>query len=152
MINKVRVRPGTPNDVPDLLRLIQELALYERAPDEVIVTEETLLADGFGEHPRFHLFVAELDHKVVGMALYYFAYSTWKGKYLYLEDLVVQENFRGKGIGKLLFEAVVEVAKTEKVKRMGWQVLNWNDPAINFYQAYGAELSDEWLNGRLFFD
>jgi GNAT superfamily N-acetyltransferase len=152
MINKVRVRPGTPNDVPDLLRLIQELALYERAPDEVIVTEETLLADGFGEHPRFHLFVAELDHKVVGMALYYFAYSNWKGKYLYLEDLVVQENFRGKGIGKLLFEAVVEVAKTEKVKRMGWQVLNWNDPAINFYQAYGAELSDEWLNGRLFFD
>jgi len=146
------IREGKPEDVPTLLALIKELAEYEKAPNEVVVTEEVLLNDGFGDRPYYHLIVAEWEGKVEGIALYYFAYSTWKGKYLYLEDFVVREDHRGKGIGKKLFEAVVDVAKREKVRRMGWQVLDWNEPAIRFYERYGAELSDEWLNGRLYFD
>lgn len=148
----LQIRKGTPKDVPVLLALIKDLADYERAPDEVIVTEEQLMKDGFGEHPFFRLMVAELNGDVIGIALYYFAYSTWKGKYLYLEDFIVREEHRGQGHGKALFEAVVEIAKAEKVKRMGWQVLDWNEPAIEFYKRYNADLSDEWLNGRLYFE
>ena len=148
----LQIRKGTPKDVPVLLALIKDLADYERAPDEVIVTEEQLMKDGFGEHPFFHLMVAELNGDVIGIALYYFAYSTWKGKYLYLEDFIVREEHRGQGHGKALFEAVVEIAKAEKVERMGWQVLDWNEPAIEFYKRYNADLSDEWLNGRLYFE
>ncbi|MEQ9187255.1 MAG: GNAT family N-acetyltransferase [Cryomorphaceae bacterium] len=146
------IRKGTPEDVPVLLRLIKELALYEKAPEEVIVTEQQLFADGFGPHPYYHLIVAELNSEIIGIAVYYFAYSTWKGKYLYLEDFVIAESHRANGYGKQLFDAVVKVAKEEKVKRMGWQVLDWNQPAIEFYKRYGADLSDEWLNGRLYFD
>ncbi|NQV53331.1 MAG: GNAT family N-acetyltransferase [Flavobacteriales bacterium] len=148
----LQIRKGSPEDVPVLLALIKDLADYERAPDEVIVTEEQLMSDGFGERPFFHLLVAELNEEVIGIALYYFAYSTWKGKYLYLEDFIVQEAHRGQGYGKALFDAVVENAKSEKVKRMGWQVLDWNEPAIEFYKRYNADLSDEWLNGRLYFE
>jgi len=145
---KLVIRKGTPDDVPSLLGLIKELAVYEKAENEVIVTEEILLKDGFGEQPLYHLAVAEYEGKVVGIALYYFVYSTWKGRYLYLEDFVVQELMRGKGIGKPLFDYVVNIAKTEGVKRM----LDWNEPAIRFYETYGADLSTEWLNGRLYFD
>jgi GNAT superfamily N-acetyltransferase len=148
----IHIRNGEPRDVPALLALIKELAHYERALDEVVITESQLLRDGFGDQPLFALIVAEVDGAVEGIALYYFAYSTWKGKYLYLEDLVVRETFRGKGIGKQLFEAVVNVARKEKVKRMGWQVLDWNKPAIKFYESYGADLASEWLNGRLYFE
>lgn len=149
---QLTIRKGQPADVPALLELIKELAIYEKAENEVIVTEEILLKDGFGPHPLYHLVVAEYEGKVVGIALYYFAYSTWKGRYLYLEDFVVKESMRGKGIGKPLFQFVVEIAKSEGVKRMGWQVLDWNEPAIRFYETYGADLSSEWLNGRLYFD
>ncbi len=132
--------------------MIKDLAAYEKEPDAVVVTEEQLLQDGFSAHPLFHLKISEADGEVMGMALYYFAYSTWKGKYLYLEDFYVDPEFRGQGAGKLLFEAVIEEAKRSKVRRMGWQVLDWNEPAIKFYQRYRADLSDEWLNGRLYFD
>ncbi|MEX2595441.1 MAG: GNAT family N-acetyltransferase [Salibacteraceae bacterium] len=146
------LREGRPEDVPQLLRLIKALAIYEKAENEVIVTEAQLLNDGFGENPLFHLMVAESDKTVIGIALYYFAYSTWKGKYLYLEDFVVDERHRGKGIGKQLFESVINKAKEHKVKRMGWQVLDWNEPAIRFYEHFDADLSSEWLNGRLYFE
>lgn len=148
----IQIRKGTEQDVPRLLQLIRELAIYEKAPDEVVVTEEQLLKDGFGAHPYYELLVAQLGEEVIGIALYYFAYSTWKGKYLYLEDFIVEENHRGKGYGRLLFEAVVEKARESKVRRMGWQVLDWNEPAIEFYKKYNADLSDEWLNGRLYFE
>ena len=150
--NNLIIRKGTPHDVSSLLNLIKELAIYEKAEDEVIVTEETLLKDGFGETPLYHLAVAEYEGEVMGIALYYYAYSTWKGRYLYLEDFVVKEAMRGKGIGKPLFKYVVDIDKAEGVKRMGWQVLDWNEPAIRFYETYGADLSTEWLNGRLYFD
>ncbi|MDA9266855.1 GNAT family N-acetyltransferase [Salibacteraceae bacterium] len=151
-VNNLIIRKGTQQDVPSLLSLIKELAIYEKAENEVIVTEEILIRDGFGEHPLYQLAVAEYEGSVLGIALYYFAYSTWKGRYLYLEDFVVKEEMRGKGIGKPLFQFIVNIAKEEGVKRMGWQVLDWNEPAIKFYETYGADLSSKWLNGRLYFD
>lgn len=151
-MDEIKVRQGRPDDVPDLLQLIKELAVYEKEPDAVVIDEQTLLEDGFGEHPAFGFLVAELDGKVEGIALYCYPYSTWKGKYLYLEDLVVRESARGKGLGKMLFEAIIQKGKDEGVKRLGWQVLDWNEPAIRFYEKYGADLSSEWLNGRLYFD
>lgn len=149
---EVIIRKGTKQDTADLLQLIQELADYEKAPNEVIVTEEQLDKDGFEGHADFEFLVAEVDGKVEGIALYFYAYSTWKGKYLYLEDLVVREDKRQYGLGTKLFLAVKELAEKAGVKRMGWQVLDWNEPAIKFYQKHGAELSSEWLNGRFHFE
>ena len=146
------IREGRKEDVADLLRLIRELAAYEKEPDAVVVTEEILLEDGFGPHPAFGFLVAERNGAVLGIALYCYPYSTWKGRYLYLEDLVVDQGARGMGVGSLLFEAIVEKARSEGVKRLGWQVLDWNEPAIRFYKKYGADLSSEWLNGRLYFE
>lgn len=147
----VLIREGKREDVADLLRLINQLADYEKALHEVEITEEQLLEDGFGENPIYELIVAELDQKVVGIALYYYKYSTWKGKCLYLEDFVVDEAFRKHGIGSKLFKAVRAVAQKKYVKRMEWQVLEWNEPAINFYKKEAAELDAEWLNGRLYY-
>jgi len=146
------IRDGRSEDCAEVLRMIKDLAAFEKEPNAVIVTEDQLKRDGFSEHPRFHLKVAQVNEGVVGMALYYFAYSTWKGSYLYLEDFYVDPAYRGKGIGKALFESVIDVAKASKVKRMGWQVLDWNETAIAFYKRYDADLSDEWLNGRLYFE
>lgn len=144
----VIVRKGTQDDVPRVLELIQELATYEKAPNEVTITLEELTNDGFGENPIYSLFVAELNNKVEGIALYYEKYSTWKGRCLFLEDIIVTESLRGKGIGSLLFEEVIKVAQARNSARMEWQVLDWNEPAINFYKKYSAELDGEWLNGK----
>ena len=143
------VRIGTKEDIPQVLSLIKELAEYEKAPHEVTVSLEELIEDGFGEHPIYGLFVAELEGRVIGIALYYEKYSTWKGRSLFLEDIIVTEKMRGTGIGSQLFEAVIGVAKAINSARMEWQVLDWNEPAIAFYKKYNANLDDEWLNGKL---
>lgn len=137
-------------DLPAVLALIQELAVYERAPDAVTNTLADMQRDGFGPQPIFGFFVLEdgAGH-IVGLALFYTAYSTWKGRMLYLEDLVVTEAARRGGYGRQLFDAVVAEARATGAKRLKWQVLDWNEPAINFYKKLGAELDGEWLNGNL---
>ncbi|MCC9135830.1 GNAT family N-acetyltransferase [Pontibacter silvestris] len=142
----VTVRKGTESDLPQVLALIQELAEFERAPNEVTNTLEDMQRDGFGENPIFSFFAAETAEGIVGIALYYTAYSTWKGKTLYLEDLVVTERLRRSGIGRKLFNAVAQEAKKTGMKRFRWQVLEWNEPAIAFYKKIGADLDGEWFN------
>lgn len=145
------IREGNKEDIPALLKLIQELAVFEKEPDAVVVTEAELLADGFGKNPLYGLYVAELDGEVVAISLYYYRYSTWKGKCLYLEDLIVTEKHRGKGIGKAMFEKTIQKAKEAKCRKMSWQVLDWNTPAIKFYEDFDATLDPDWLNGYLDF-
>lgn len=149
---EVQIRKGEIKDMPEVLKLIKQLAVYEKAPDEVETTVEELVEDGFGSKPIFDVIVAEANNNVVGFALYYTSYSTWKGKALYLEDFIVDEPYRKYGIGKKLFDEVLKVAKKRNVRRMEWQVLDWNEPAINFYKKYNATLDGEWFNGRLFYD
>jgi GNAT superfamily N-acetyltransferase len=131
------------------MQLVRELAEYERAPHEVTNTEEAMLRDGFGEEAAFGLFVAEMNDEIVGIALHYIRYSTWKGKMLYLEDIVVKENLRGQGIGAELFEACLKHCVDMHYAGMTWQVLDWNEPALNFYRKYNATLDSEWVNGKL---
>ena len=147
--NDIKIREGKPEDVGTLLELIKELALYEKALNEVENTEAQLLADGFGNQPLYGFFLAEFEGKVVGMALYYYRYSTWKGKSMYLEDLYVKEMYRKHKIGIHLFKAIAQKAQSEDCHRISWQVLDWNTPAINFYKKLGAELDPEWINGHL---
>ena len=146
---KTKLREASKEDLPAVLELIQELALYEKAPAEVTITLEELEEDGFGNHPLFHIILAEREGEIAGMAFYFISYSTWKGKCIYLEDIIVKENMRGKGIGACLFEEMIRVGKRLGAKRLSWQVLDWNEPAIHFYKKYGADLDPEWLNGRL---
>lgn len=129
-----------------MLELIKELAEYEKALHEVTVTLDEFTADGFGASPVWGAFVAELNSEIVGISLYYDRYSTWKGRRLYLEDLVVTERMRGKKIGKLLFDATLEYGKSNQYSGMVFQVLNWNESAINFYKKYSPKFDDEWLN------
>ncbi len=143
------IREARPEDIPHILALIRELALYEKAPQEVTNTEEAILRDGFGPEPAFHCKVAEADGQIVGMYIWYVRYSTWKGKGLYLEDIIVTEPMRGKGIGKKLFEACMQDAADMQANFMIWQVLDWNEPAIKFYQTYGASFDGEWINVKL---
>ena len=143
------IRKGEKKDLPQVLDLVKELALFEKAPHEVINTVQQMEKDGFGENPIYSLFVAEEHGKIVGISIYYWRYSTWKGKRLYLEDLVVSESQRGKGVGKLLFDRTMQVAIDENCTGMMWQVLEWNEPAINFYKKYEAKLDDEWTNCNL---
>lgn len=145
----VIVRKGIKQDLPAVLKLIRELASYEKAPEEVEVTEAQMEVWGFGADKIFDFFVLEKNGTIVGMAVYYYKYSTWKGKCLFLEDIIVTESERKNGYGKLLFNEVVKVAKQEQVKRLEWQVLEWNDPAIQFYNSYNAHLDGEWVNGKL---
>ena len=144
------LRRGVVADLPQVLALIQELATYERAPNAVTNTLADMERDGFGPNPIFSFFVLENEAgAIVGLALFYTAYSTWKGRMLYLEDLVVTEAARRGGHGQQLFEAVVEEARATGAKRLKWQVLEWNELAINFYKKLGATLDPEWLNGHL---
>lgn len=143
------IREGKWEDLPRVLELIKELAVYERAADKVTNTVAMMEKDGFGPNPVYGFFIAEKDNAIVGLALYYYRYSTWKGKRLYLEDIIVTESFRGKGIGKQLFEVVLKKTLAEKCTGMMWQVLDWNKPAIDFYKKYKANLDSEWINCNL---
>lgn len=144
------IRVAERKDVPVILELIKGLAEYEKAPTEVINTVSALEKDLF-DLKLCEAFVAEVDNAVIGFALFYTSYSTWKGPCIYLEDIYVLPEHRRSGAGSVLFDAVVEVAKSREVARMDWQVLDWNEPAIEFYKKKNALLDDEWLNGRLFF-
>ena len=140
------IRRGGSADLPAVYALIQELALYEKAPAEVTNTLADLYEDGFGPNPVFEFFVAEAAGKIMGLCLYYVAYSTWKGKMLYLEDLVITEAYRRYGVGKKLFDAFVRRGLELQVKRLKWQVLEWNEPAITFYRKLNANFDAEWIN------
>ncbi len=146
----INVRPAVKEDCPRLLELVRELALYEKAPDEVTVSMEHFVESGFGEKPVWWAFVAEEGNMIYGFALYCIRYSTWKGQAMYLEDIVVTASERGKGIGKLLFDRLIEEAREKGFKRMVWQVLKWNEPAINFYKKYKADFDGEWFNSSIY--
>ena len=147
---KTIIRRAVKDDCPRLLELIQELATYEKAPDEVTVTLDHFTESGFGKQPVWWAFVAEVDEKIVGFALYYIRYSTWKGQAMYLEDILITNEMRGKGIGKLLFDRLIEEAREKKFNRIIWQVLDWNEPAINFYKKYNADFDAGWINCSIY--
>lgn len=145
------IRRAVSDDCPRLLELVNELAVYEKAPEEVTVTLDHFTESGFGPNPVWWAFVAEAEGEVKGFALYYIRYSTWKGQRMYLEDILVTESYRGKGLGKLLFDRLIEEAKEKKLSGIVWQVLEWNEPAINFYKKYHANFDPEWVNCSLVF-
>ena len=138
------IRKAIQNDMPSVLELIQELATFEKEPDAVVVTVDDLVRDGFSENPLFQCFIAEVDGEIIGMALYYYRYSTWKGKTIHLEDLIVKENKRGTGAGFALYKEIIKQGKTENVRRIEWNVLDWNTPAIDFYEKSGAKVLGDW--------
>lgn len=149
----MQIRKGTINDLPAIFELIKELAEYEKALNQVENSLERMREDGFGARPIFEFFVAENNlGKIEGTAIFYYRYSTWKGKAIFLEDLVVKNAQRGKGIGKKLLDAIVQEAKDVDAKQVMWQVLDWNQPAIDFYKKLGADLDDEWINCKLEYD
>ena len=149
---EIKIRKAVRKDCARMMELIQELATYEKAPDEVTVSLSHFEESGFGANPVWWAFVAEVSGVVVGMALYYVRYSTWKGQRMYLEDILVTEEMRGKKIGSLLFDALIKEAKDKKFMGMNWQVLDWNEPAINFYKKYNASFDPEWLNCSISFN
>lgn len=146
------IRKGIESDLPDVIELIKELAIYEKALHEVDNTLDRMKEDGFGQEPVFGFFVAEQNGQIVGLSLYYYRYSTWKGKRLYLEDLIVTESQRGKGIGQQLMNATIQYAKDQNCTGMMWQALDWNEPALKFYETYGARFDSEWVNCHLDFE
>jgi len=143
---ELTIRKAVKEDCPRLMELVHELAVYERAPEEVTVELSHFIESGFGPHPVWWAFVAEEEGRIEGFALYYIRYSTWKGQRMYLEDLIVTEKMRGRGLGKLLFERLIDEAKEKKFSGMVWQVLDWNEPAINFYKKYNARFDAGWMN------
>ena len=145
------IRPGKKSDIPQVFQLIKELAEYEKALDKVSNTVEKLEEDGFGPNPVYDLFVAEIENSIIGIALTYYRFSTWRGKVMYLEDLIVKEHMRRKGIGKKLFDMVLDHAKVTSCVGLSLQVLDWNDLGINFYKKYNMEFDDEWINCYLEF-
>lgn len=150
-MHEIIIREAVKEDCPRLLELIKELALYEKAPDEVTVSLKHFEDSGFGANPVWWGYVAEAGGRVCGFALYYIRYSTWKGQRLYLEDIYIEPRMRGKGIGSLLFEKLVETGKKEGFHGMVWQALDWNEAALEFYRRYGARFDNEWVNCSLEF-
>lgn len=144
-----KIRKAEKADLPDILNLIRELAAFEKEPDAVEVDIEDLEKEGFGPKPLFTCFVAEVEGKIEGMALVYFRYSTWKGRTVHLEDLIVRENKRGTGLGSALYKKVIEFAKEQGVKRTEWVVLDWNSPAIDFYKRSGANVLTDWYTVQM---
>ncbi|MBK6266777.1 GNAT family N-acetyltransferase [Marivirga sp. S37H4] len=143
----IKIRRAEKKDIPRVLELIKELAIYEREPNAVVINEDELIRDGFGSNPAYGLFVGEDEAQIiVGIALYYFRYSTWNGKVLYLEDLIVTEQERGKGYGRDLLNAILEEADKQNCRLCTWQVLDWNEPSIAFYKNIGADLDEGWIN------
>lgn len=140
----MKIRKGKKEDMHGVLALIKELAVFEKEPNAVLITEEDLVRDGFGTNPLFQVFVAEVENEIVGIALYYYRYSTWKGKTIHLEDLVVKDSMRGTGLGYALYSEIIKQAKKDNVRRIDWNVLDWNTPAIDFYEKSGAKVLDEW--------
>ena len=140
------IRRAVREDCQRLLELIQELAVYEKAPDEVTVSLQHFEESGFGEHPVWWAFVAEIDGVLAAFALYYIRYSTWKGQRMYLEDILVTKEMRGKGLGRLLFERLIKEARERKLNGIVWQVLEWNEPALMFYKKYNTVFDAEWIN------
>ena len=145
----ITIRKGERKDLPSVLNLIKELADYEHARKEVTLTLEDLENDGFGARPWYWFLVAEKNNKIIGLSFYWIRYSTWKGKFLFLEDFIIKEECRGNGVGSKLFEETIKICQELKLNGMTWQVLDWNKQAINFYKKYNAEISSEWLNGKL---
>lgn len=145
----MNIRKGRIEDMPRILELIQELASFEKQPDAVQVTVSDLERDGFGPNPLFQILVAELDGEIPGIALFYNRFSTWKGKTIHLEDLIVSEQYRGSGIGMKLYQAVMAEAKKQNVRRVEWNVLDWNTPAISFYEKTGAVVFKDWLVAQM---
>ncbi|MDA7728631.1 GNAT family N-acetyltransferase [Flavobacteriales bacterium] len=145
---KTIIRKGVKEDLPSVLELIKELANYEKSLDEVTITLEDLENDGFGDRPWFWFLVAENNNRIIGLSFYWIRYSTWKGKFLFLEDFVIKKEFRRSGIGSKLFEETIKICKEHNLNGMIWQVLDWNSPAIDFYKKYDAEITCDWLNGK----
>ena len=145
----IEIRKAIKTDIPGILGLVNDLALFEKAPEEVITTVADYERNGFSDHPLFDTYLAFKDGELVGFALWYFRFSTWKGKRLYLEDLYIKDAFRGEGIGKLLLENVIQEAKETHCSGLMWQVLDWNTPAIEFYKKYNATFDSSWINVNL---
>jgi GNAT superfamily N-acetyltransferase len=151
-MHSITIRRTVQDDCERILELIKELAVYEKAPEEVTVTIAHFKESGFGPNPVWWAFVAEENNIIQGFALYYIRYSTWKGQRMYLEDILVTEEARGKGIGKLLMDQLIKEGKEKKFSGMLWQVLDWNEPAINFYKKYKAKFDAEWINCSIEFN
>lgn len=151
------IRKANQEDMPKVLELIMELAIFEKEPHAVVITAADLVRDGFGDNPLFYTFVAEVNAEIIGIALYYYRYSTWKGKTIHLEDLIVKESHRGTGAGSALYHAVINQGKKDQVRRIEWNVLDWNTPAVDFYVKSGAKILEDWRlvqmdeNGIAFF-
>jgi len=148
----VVVRQGNVEDITGIFNLVKELASYENALDELTNTEQRMREDGFGDKPYFYTFVAESNQQIIGVASYYFSYSSWKGKSMYVDDLIVTEEYRHTGVGRALFKACIEEAKHQQVYKLHWQVLDWNASAIDFYKKVGATFDAEWINCKLLYD
>jgi ribosomal protein S18 acetylase RimI-like enzyme len=144
-----QIRKATKEDCPAMMNLIRELALFEKAPEQVTVSLQHFEESGFGQNPVWWAFVAELDNKIVGMALYYIRYSTWKGQRMYLEDIIVSEAYRRLSLGKLLMNALINEAKVKNFEGINWQVLGWNQLAIDFYKKFNSNFDEEWVNVSL---
>ena len=140
----MKIRKAIEKDMTSVLELIKELAIFEKEPDAVVVTVNDLVRDGFSENPLFQCFVAEVNNEIIGMALYYYRYSTWKGKTIHLEDLIVKESKRGTGAGFALYKEIIKQGKAENVRRIEWNVLDWNTSAIDFYEKSGAKVLGDW--------